>query len=458
MRVLFVNPPIYDFAAFDLWAKPLGLLYLAAAARASGAEIALLDFLDVQRYSDLDVQAGLRPPVIKRFGTAQYPKHPVPWPFPTLSPRRTYFRYGISREHAAHLLASMPPPHLVVVTSHFTYTYPGVQEAIALSKQFFPHTPVWLGGTYPQLCPEHAEKHSGADLVLTSTTLDDFITRLVALDTSLRVPARGFARFVDWPSPALDLYPRLSYLPWRTSRGCVNTCAYCAAPYLSPQFEECDPVHSADQLLALCEHFSVDDVAFYDDALLVNASSRLVPFLSRAKTARPTLRWHTPNGLHIRLISPELAQHMRAAGFVTLRLGLETLNPSRLAATGPKYAYRDLTNCIAALVDAGFTLEQIGVYVLMGLPGQSAEEVRTTIRFVYEHFGIRVKLAEYSPAPRTRLWPAAVAESKLPITDEPLFHNNSLLSLRSPVFTEDVVQELRALARPPRVNRSTPLP
>ena len=28
--ILLINPWIYDFAAYDLWSKPLGLLYIAA--------------------------------------------------------------------------------------------------------------------------------------------------------------------------------------------------------------------------------------------------------------------------------------------------------------------------------------------------------------------------------------------------------------------------------------------
>jgi hypothetical protein len=29
MKLILINPWIYDFAAYDLWSKPLGLLYLA---------------------------------------------------------------------------------------------------------------------------------------------------------------------------------------------------------------------------------------------------------------------------------------------------------------------------------------------------------------------------------------------------------------------------------------------
>jgi len=30
MKILLINPWIYDFAAYDEWMKPLGLLYIAS--------------------------------------------------------------------------------------------------------------------------------------------------------------------------------------------------------------------------------------------------------------------------------------------------------------------------------------------------------------------------------------------------------------------------------------------
>ncbi|MCX7847548.1 MAG: radical SAM protein [bacterium] len=261
-----------------------------------------------------------------------------------------------------------------------------------------------------------------------------------------RCPPPKFASFAEWPAPALDLYPHLSYIPWRTSRGCVNSCAYCATPFLCPRFEETLPAHAADAFLKLYDLRPAPDVAFYDDALLVNASKRLLPFLDHVCTALPNLRWHTPNGMHVRCVTAPIAERLYAAGFTTLRLGLETVNPARLASTGPKYAFNDVARCLSALTAAGFRPNTIGVYLLMGLPGQTVDEVRTAILYTREYLGLNVKLAEYSPVPHTSLWPAAVAESPVPIAREPLWHNNSLLPLRSPTFSQEIITDLRALA------------
>jgi hypothetical protein len=44
-NILLINPWIYDFAAYDFWAKPLGFLYLAALLRKNGFFIHYIDCL-----------------------------------------------------------------------------------------------------------------------------------------------------------------------------------------------------------------------------------------------------------------------------------------------------------------------------------------------------------------------------------------------------------------------------
>ena len=80
-------------------------------------------------------------------------------------------------------------------------------------------------------------------------------------------------------------------------------------------------------------------------------------------------RLHTPNGLHARLITPEVAGMLKRANFVTLRLGVETTalgegRPDRKLRKG------ELEAALAYLREAGFAPQAIGVYLLAGLPDQ----------------------------------------------------------------------------------------
>ena len=45
-EILLVNPWIHDFAAYDLWARPMGLLVLATTLRKLGWEPHFVDCLD----------------------------------------------------------------------------------------------------------------------------------------------------------------------------------------------------------------------------------------------------------------------------------------------------------------------------------------------------------------------------------------------------------------------------
>jgi hypothetical protein len=105
----------------------------------------------------------------------------------------------------------------------------------------------------------------------------------------------------------------------------------------------------------------------------------------------------------------------------------------------------DLYRAIKELQKAGFGKNQIEVYLLCGLPGQSISEIEQTIREV-KALGLQPRLAEYSPLPQTTLWDEACRLSRFPLAEEPLFHNNSLWPCLNP-FSWETVQALKNLAR-----------
>ncbi|MBD3380022.1 MAG: B12-binding domain-containing radical SAM protein, partial [Candidatus Omnitrophica bacterium] len=45
-NILIVNPWIYDFAAYDLWMKPWGLLKISSILKRNGFGVDLIDCLD----------------------------------------------------------------------------------------------------------------------------------------------------------------------------------------------------------------------------------------------------------------------------------------------------------------------------------------------------------------------------------------------------------------------------
>jgi len=426
---LLINPWIYDFAAYDFFARPLGLLYLAGWLRAQGAQVHLLDCLDVPH-----VRPG-------PFGTGRYPKELVPTPAPLSDIPRRFGRYGLSWADFRARLARMPRPEAVLVTSLMTYWYPGVTAAIRLVREFFP-VPVILGGIYASLCPDHARSHSGADLVLAGPWETGLLPHLANLGLGqLSAPVPNDLDAL--PYPALDLLHHLSYIPILTSRGCPLDCDYCASRLLQPSYRRRGPAAVAAELVHWQERLGLKEAAFYDDALLLQSQDHLLVILEELARQGRVFRFHTPNGLQARLITREVAGWLKRAGFATLRLGVETtaLGPAR---ADRKLGEGELEAALAHLKEAGFGPKEIGVYLLMGLPDENEGAVAAAIRRVKE-LGATPVLAQYSPIPGTALWSKSVEISRYDLANEPLCHNNSVFPCR-PQFSWNYYTRLKRLA------------
>jgi len=417
---LLVNPWIADFAAYDLWVRPLGLCILASMLRADGHRVELIDCLDGGG------GAARRPPKRGEWGQGKFFSEEIPVP-EALSPiRKRYRRYGMTPARFRERLACSARPDAVLVSSMMTYWYPGVADAIRVIRGAWPGVPVILGGNYATLCEGHARSAAGADLVLTGEgerVLPAALADLLGGSFDLDVDGGDLD---SYPYPALDLSGRLDAVPVLTSRGCPFRCTYCASALLNRGFRVRDPIRVVDEIEHWHRRHGTVDFAFYDDALLVDAPRRAVPMLEEILRRGLACRFHCPNGLHVRDVSPRLASLMFRAGFRTIRFGFETASAARQKTTGGKVTTDELRQAAAYLREAGYAPRDIGVYLLCGLPGQQVCEVQCGIDLVAAS-GARPILAEYSPIPGTPLWNEALRHARYDIAAEPLFHNNSLL-------------------------------
>lgn len=438
-NLLLINPWIYDFAAYDLWAKPLGLLYLAAVLRENGFEIGLIDCLD---------RSSLGPPAAGDFGTGKFLRTPLPKPAGLKDVPRNFCRYGISHEEFKAALAGSKKPAAILVTSLMTYWYPGAFEAIRQAKKVFPGVPVILGGIYATLCTAHAREFSGADYVLPGPAGEPLSELLFELTGSRPDNIPDPWDLDDHPYPAYDLLPRLDYICLMTSRGCPFRCAYCASRKLTPFFRQRDPERVIAEIAFSAEKYNLKDFALYDDALLVKKKHHIWPILETVKERHPGLRFHTPNALHVREIDDYTAELLYGAGFKTIRLGFETADMSRHKALDCKLEEHDLVHAVQSLRRAGFVSKNIGVYILAGLPYQTWQEISDSVDYVLET-GAVPYLAEYSPIPGSPLWSNALESARFPINQDPIYQNNTLFPC-APDFSWDVAQGLKMRVRTAR--------
>jgi len=320
-----------------------------------------------------------------------------------------------------------------------TYWYPGVREVITLARKVHPGVPILLGGIYARLCPDHARHCSGADTVLMGADPRSLLSCLEEYGVTSPSPPPSSH---NEPYPAFDLMSRIDYVCLLTSTGCPYRCRYCASHILSPVFSKRDPERVLEEILYWHGRFGVRDFAFYDDALLIEAETHLAVLLKHLERLKLDVRFHTPNAIHAKEITPEIAGLMRRCGFKTIRLGLETADFSMRQALDDKVAEGEFEQSVHYLLEAGFFSNQIGAYILVGLPGQTVDSVIKTIGFV-EDAGAIPYLSEYSPIPGTGLWDEALRCSKYDLDAEPLYHNNTIL----PCWNETQRQALPLLKK-----------
>jgi len=183
----------------------------------------------------------------------------------------------------------------------------------------------------------------------------------------------------------------------------------------------------------------------YDDAFLVDAERHALPILEGICRSEHNLRFHTPNALHIRGITATTARLMQKAGFTTLRLGLETAEFDHRDQIDNKVSENEFNRAADCLLQAGFKRDQIGAYLLVGLPGQKINSVAQSIKAVIES-GITPVPAYYTPIPHTALWPEAVAASRYDLASDPIFTNNAIMPCSKTAFSWDMISRLKELA------------
>ncbi len=424
-RILLVNPPIHDFAAYDFWIKPYGMLSVAGQLRGR-AQFTLFDYLDRRRFPPDDTR--LRP---DRWGRGALFWRQADKPACLEDVPRYFRRFGVSRDLFRECLARQGPFDYVLIQTVMTYWYLGVREVIEDVRQWAPEARIVLGGNYVTLCPTHAAA-LGADLCIVGTDLEP-LWRLLQMSPASEQPAL-------W-----EAYEHSEVGVLKLTEGCPFHCTYCSVPAVYGGFKARPWERPAAELELLVRQ-GARNVAFYDDALLFHAETVLIPFLERVAGRGWAVNFHTPNALNARFITRDLAERMVRSGFKTFYLGFESHSRQWQRGTGGKVYSEELAAAVRYLREAGAQAGEITAYQILGHPDSEVQELEASMRFVHS-LGIRGMLADFSPIPGT---PDGEACRRWVDLEEPLLHNNTAFPIFRMGFDES--NRLKDLQR--QLNRS----
>lgn len=405
-RILLVNPPIYDFSAYDFWLKPYGMLRVAGFLREQ-AEFQLFDFMD-----RLDPRVPKGNYRTDTWGRGEFYSESIEKPAVFSTVPRRFRRFGLPHETFQKFLSDSGHCDYALVQTGMTYWYPGVREVIDIIRAISPQTKIILGGVYATLCAPHA-RALGTDLVIEGLDLCPLWQFLSMTPRTDNLPL--------W-----DLYPTLKTGVLKLADGCPFRCTYCSVPQMYPKFR----ARGLDRSLAELEFLvrcGVNNVAFYDDALLFQSAEIIKPFLKAMLRKGMDVSFHTPNALNARFVDRELTSLMVTAGFRNIYLGFESSAYVWQKKTGAKVYSEELVRAVDHWVEAGGDPRHVRAYIIIGHPLTDDQHVEESIGFVNQ-LGIGVTLSEFSPIPGT---PDGEACRRWVNLDEPLCHNKTAFTLWS---------------------------
>ncbi|MFQ5721697.1 MAG: B12-binding domain-containing radical SAM protein, partial [Candidatus Aminicenantales bacterium] len=341
-------------------------------------------------------------------------------------------------------LSQQPVPDVVLIGCTMTYWYPGVQQVIEIIRQKWGGVPVILGGIYATLMPEHARRFSGADYIVEGHGEKKIFHLLREILGEKACPSLKFENLEDLPPPAFDLQQERATVPILTSRGCPFNCSFCAGPLLGGIFEQRKPYSVIKEIENDYLKYHTRNIAFYDDALLLNKKTHILPILKEVEAKNLPLAFHTPNGLHIREIDLQLALLFKKTNFRSIFLSQESFEEAVLKESSAKVAPGELEKALNNLEKAGFKRHEINVYLIAGLPSQETSGLKESIVHI-KKLGARPRLAYFSPVPGTKKWQEMIKKGYLTHDSDPLLHNKLLFPYLWGNISAEDLKEIKQL-------------
>ena len=416
-NVILINPPqvfTKNQVASGI-TPPLGIAYLASVLELHDITVDIID------------SVGLEPQTI----------HPFE--------KETFVR-GV---HFGDIVARLDDEVKIVgISNLFSFAYPVVQELCRQIRAFRSDIKIVLGGPHPSALYEEVliEDKDLVDFVILGegelpflelcqkllqenmvlqTNIGSDIANLAFLDEDgecvmgTEKLARNTKLNSDTiPFPARHLLPMENYIlaqeshgfsngRWTSmisSRGCPYGCTFCASR--KTRWVSRSATDVADEIEYCIENWDIREFHFEDDNMTINVK-RLIEICNEIKRRKLDIRWQTPNGIRASRIDEEMLTAMKESGCEHVTLAPESGSPRVLTDIVQKGKDFDLQH----LKDCGATAHKIGLkvaaYFVLGLPGETREDMEMTIAYARElaKVGVdEVNFGLFIPLPGTPLW------------------------------------------------------
>jgi len=183
----------------------------------------------------------------------------------------------------------------------------------------------------------------------------------------------------------------------QAARGCPYGCIYCYKMFGTKTRQR--PVGDVlNELEYVVSELGCEWVTFVDDTFTLNPP-RVIELCEGILERKLRFNWLCL--ARADTVTRPIVQAMKAAGCTMISIGVESGNDSILKAIGKDETREDFKNAFAILREE--RMEARGSFIL-GLPGETVETLRESIRFAWELDMDRAFFNVATPYPRTPLW------------------------------------------------------
>lgn len=223
-------------------------------------------------------------------------------------------------------------------------------------------------------------------------------TDLLDLDT---LPFPDYGKLTGYPeaySLPIFNYPKTPNASCISSRGCPYTCSYCDRSVFRRTFRFNSAGYLYRHLQFLQQEYGVKHLNFYDDQFTFNRQ-RVVDFCM--KIIENPLGMTFNCAARAEHLDAKLLALMKQAGCWMISLGIETGDEKLLAAHRKNPDLTMMRGKIKLIKEAGIRVKGL---LMMGLPGETEQSIRTSQKYVYSLPIDDFNLAKFTPFPGSPIY------------------------------------------------------
>lgn len=360
---------------------------------------------------------------------------------------KKYITYGLSDEDLKGQIKDYKPD-IVGLGCMFTAREKEALHTCQLVKEVNPDTPVVLGGLHPSLFPKEMLSSGVVDFVIMgegefrlknlldslnkkegpdfdgaaylknkTVVINPMQSRIQDLD-SIPLPARHLVNMEKYVKIGVPYAPfsreeRVEQI--LTSRGCPHRCNFCSTVHFwGRQFRTRSVENIIREVEELVSKYKVQEIQFPDDNMTINRQHAIELF-TRLKDFN--LSWCTPHGLMPATLDEEMIKLMAESGAYQISFAIESASQRVLKEIihKPVPPIERIKRLVDSAHDNGV---QVHAMFVTGLPGETREEIMSTLDYPFRVGFDSASFFIANPLPGSELYDFCKEKGYLPASYE----------------------------------------